>query len=109
MTHYETLGVSSKASDEDIRREYHNAMKSLHPDASPETSGAALEAQSLADVQEAYDALKTPEKRSAYDARLLALAPKCMRCKGTKLMQKRVGWSLEDVTCTECGGTGRRM
>jgi len=61
---YETLGVDRKASEEDIRKAYKRKVRELHPDQNRDNPQA--EAQ-FKEVNEAYDVLKDPEKKAAYD------------------------------------------
>jgi len=63
-THYDTLGVSPTASDEEIKRAFRKLARKYHPDVA---KGAEAEA-TFKKVNEAYDVLKDPEKRAAYDA-----------------------------------------
>lgn len=61
--HYKTLGVSRDASDEEIKRAYRKLARKYHPDVS---SGSRSE-EKFKGISEAYDVLKDPEKRAAYD------------------------------------------
>lgn len=67
-THYETLGVGQLASEEEIRRAFRQLALRYHPDRNP--SLAAREA--FHSISEAYEVLKTPERRREYD-RILGL------------------------------------
>ena len=58
---YAILGVSPKATQEEIRAAYLELSKSLHPDVN--RRGTHL----MAEVNEAYSTLKDPAKRKAYD------------------------------------------
>ncbi len=62
--YYARLGVEKTASQDDIKRAYRKLARKYHPDVSKE---ADAEAQ-FKEVAEAYEALKDPEKRAAYDA-----------------------------------------
>jgi DnaJ-class molecular chaperone len=107
-THYQTLGIDRTATDKELRDAFHAIARIHHSDVVQTEGSPAKDAAFWEEAQAAYEALKTSEKRDAYDARLSALAPKCLRCKGTKMIQKRTGWSLEDAPCPDCSGTGRR-
>jgi molecular chaperone DnaJ len=62
--YYDILGVSRSASQEEIKRAYRNLAKQLHPDRNPDDVSAN---ERLKQVNEAYDVLGDPEKRSNYD------------------------------------------
>ena len=62
--YYDILGVSRKASEDEIKRAYRKAAKQHHPDRNP---GDAVAEQRFKKVQEAYDVLGNKEKRSQYD------------------------------------------
>lgn len=60
---YEVLGVDPGASPDEITRAYRSGARSLHPDANPD--GAAGDRFSL--LAAAYDVLRDPDRRAAYD------------------------------------------
>src|SRR5215207_11433536 len=61
---YGTLGVERTASDDDIKKAYRKLAMQYHPD----RNGGAKEAEEkFKDVTEAYDVLRDPQKRAAYD------------------------------------------
>lgn len=62
--YYELLGVSRSASEDDIKRAYRKAAMKYHPDRNP---GDASAEQKFKEINEAYDVLKDPQKRAAYD------------------------------------------
>ena len=66
-THYETLGVSRDATQEQIKLAYRKLSKKHHPD----VSGGNKESEKIfLEVTEAYKVLKDQASREAYDARL---------------------------------------
>lgn len=62
--YYQILGVSSSASDEEIRKAYHRLIKRFHPDHSPACKEAAKITSLL---NEAYKVCSNSESRRAYD------------------------------------------
>ena len=62
--YYETLGVGRDASEQDLKSAFRRLAKEHHPDANPGDKGAE---QKFKDLTEAYEALKDPQKRAAYD------------------------------------------
>ena len=61
---YEVLGVDKKATDEQIKRSYRKLARDFHPDRNPDDPGAE---ERFKEIGAAYDTLKDPEKRKAYD------------------------------------------
>ncbi len=61
--YYETLGVPRTASADDIKKAYRRLARKFHPDVSKEKDAEAK----FKEVAEAYQTLKDPEKRAAYD------------------------------------------
>ena len=61
--YYETLGVARDAEPEEIKRSYRRLARKFHPDVSKEPDAM----EHFKEVQEAYEVLKDPEKREAYD------------------------------------------
>jgi len=60
MDYYKTLGVDKNASDKDIKRAYRKLAMKHHPDKGGDS-------KKFASITEAYDTLKDPQKRAAYD------------------------------------------
>lgn len=61
--YYEVLGVERSASAEDIKRAYRKLARKYHPDVSKEPDAEVK----FKELGEAYETLKDPEKRAAYD------------------------------------------
>lgn len=62
--YYETLGVSRKASAEDVRKAFKRLARKYHPDLNP---GDKASEDKFKSVQEAYDVLSDDKKRQMYD------------------------------------------
>ena len=61
---YEVLGVARDASDADIKKAYHKLVMKYHPDRNPDSKDAE---EKFKEVNNAFDILKDPQKRAAYD------------------------------------------
>jgi len=62
-THYEVLGISERASGDEVRQAHRRLAKSTHPD-------AAGDPARFRQITEAYDVLSDPVQRDAYDRTL---------------------------------------
>jgi curved DNA-binding protein len=62
--YYQILGVDRKAGEADIKKAYRNLAKKYHPDKNPGDKSAE---QKFKEINEAYEVLKDPTKRSRYD------------------------------------------
>jgi molecular chaperone DnaJ len=61
---YEVLGVSKKASADEIKKAYRKLARKYHPDTNP---GDAAAEERFKEIQGAYDVLSDPKKRKEYD------------------------------------------
>src|SRR3954462_3004666 len=61
---YKTLGVSKKASEEEVKKAYRKLARKYHPDRNP---GDAEAEERFKEISAAYDVLGDPEKRKEYD------------------------------------------
>jgi len=118
MSHYDVLGVSTRATKEDIKRAYKTLAMKLHPDKrqrkdseTKETKAKANDAFAAAAL--AHEILSDDARRAEYDAKnefngakkddvLLNVTFRESIVGGTKLAM--VGFKL---ACSQCEGTGR--
>jgi curved DNA-binding protein len=61
--YYQVMGVERNASQDDIKRAYRKLARKYHPDVSKEADAE----EKFKEVGEAYEVLRDPEKRAAYD------------------------------------------
>jgi len=62
--YYDVLGLNRDAGDQDIKLAFRRLAKEYHPDCNPDDVEAEMR---FKEVNEAYEALKDPQKRAAYD------------------------------------------
>ena len=61
---YEVLGLQRGASEDEIKKAYRAKAKVHHPDRNPDDPNAEAKFKT---INEAYDVLKDPQKKAAYD------------------------------------------
>ena len=61
--YYKIMGVKKDATQDEIKRAYRKLARKYHPDVSKEPDAE----KKFKEVGEAYEVLKDPEKRAAYD------------------------------------------
>lgn len=62
--YYDILGSAKGASKDELKKSYRRKVKELHPDQNTDNPNAE---EQFKEVTEAYDILKDPEKKAAYD------------------------------------------
>ena len=62
--YYDVLGVQKNASDAEIKKAFRNLAKENHPDSNRDDEGAEAR---FKEINEAYENLKDPQTRAAYD------------------------------------------
>ena len=62
--YYEVLGVGRSADEKELKAAYRKLAKQFHPDANPGDHKAEAK---FKEINEAYDILKDPQKKAAYD------------------------------------------
>lgn len=98
--YYKTLGVGRKASEDEIKRAYRKLALQFHPDRNP---GDKKAEEKFKDINEAYQVLSDPSKRSRYDQ--LGDSYTTWQQRG----QPSGGFNWEDWVTSQGGGGGTRV
>lgn len=90
--YYQVLGVDEKADSAAIKKAYHSLARQYHPD----VSGAQGD-EKFKEINEAYEVLSDPKKRSEYDRLRRGYADSQSRRRGTGFERVSYDWSPEDM------------
>jgi len=74
--HYETLGISRDASEDEIKKAYRKIVLKYHPDKKP---GNKVAEEMFLEATEAYKILKDPEERKKHDSQFSWAQPRTER------------------------------
>lgn len=67
VDYYRVLGVQPGATRDEIRRAYRRLARRVHPDTNPRWKDSAAASRRMAALNEAYDVLLDPARRTVYD------------------------------------------
>jgi curved DNA-binding protein len=100
--HYEALGVSRDASQDDIRSAYRRLARQYHPDVNKEPGAE----DRFKEISEAHEVLRDPEKRDRYDRFGTAGGPEAAPGRGgpSGFRSYPGGGGFEDVSVDFDGG-----
>jgi hypothetical protein len=109
LTPYAVLKVKPTDTDDTIRAFYHIIARRTHPDAItylPSTDEDALNKEEWHAATAAYSAIKTEDKRAAWERERRLLSGRCVPCQGVGTQgTRRFKGTIRLCAC--CGGTGR--
>lgn len=102
--HYATLGVHRGHTDEEIKQAYMQLARQLHPD---RTGNDPRKSAQMANVNVAYNVLKNPKARKAYNVELSCFGSACPSCSGHGFTVRQRGFTAKEKTaCGVCAGGG---
>ena len=87
---YEVLGVQRDATIDQIKKAFRKLVNELHPDRNPDNKDECT--RRLIEINEAYEILKDPEQRTAYDRYGFSV-----RGLGAAKQQRDGGFNFEDI------------
>ncbi|MGH9719471.1 MAG: J domain-containing protein [Bryobacteraceae bacterium] len=90
VTYYEELGLAASASTDAIHKAYRNLTRLVHPDSHTDNELRRLAECQMRRLNDVYEVLRDPEKRSRYDAVLIAGTPRALG--PAKRAEARPGW-----------------
>ncbi|MBO4854564.1 MAG: DnaJ domain-containing protein [Oscillospiraceae bacterium] len=64
---YEVLGISSSATDEEVKKAYRNLARKYHPDNYHDNPLADLAQERMKEINEAYEAIQSRRKGGSYE------------------------------------------
>lgn len=105
-SYYEVLGVSQGASEDEIKNAFRKLARKYHPDLNPGNEEAA---NMFKDVNEAYETLSDPAKRSEYDVTLSGGGRSSAGSFGGFSGARTSGTSFFDEFVNMFGGEGRSV
>ena len=103
--YYETLGVGREADEKELKSAFRKKAMKYHPDRNPDDAEAEAK---FKEVGEAYEALKDPQKRAAYDRFGHAAFENGGAGGGGGFGAGSMGDIFEDIFGDMMGGGGRR-
>src|SRR5919202_1051081 len=107
---YSVLGVSRKASADEIKKAYRKLARQYHPD---RNAGDKQAEERFKEVQQAYDTLSDPVPKQATCTTCAGSGAKpgtapsvCPRCGGRGIDAESQGFFSISQPCPQCGGSG---
>jgi len=99
-TYYEILNLPPVAEESEIKTAYRELSRLHHPDMGGDPAV-------FAKILRAYETLRDPGSRAAYDTILMFTMDPCSRCVGLGVTYKQHGFlNRTKELCSVCGGRG---
>ncbi len=96
MTHYDVLGVSKNATQEEIRKAYLKLVKKYHPDLNKDNQKYAE--KKTKEINNAYDVLSDKVKREMYDSEVFGRPEEYKYDSSTTADSVKTGENYKDYT-----------